>query len=67
MRDMRGYYDKFQVIRRETGEEVDGPKFTLLPDHDPHAKAALLAYADSCEDENPDPAADLRVLAGIDR
>jgi hypothetical protein len=63
MRDLRGYYDKFQVTRRETGEEITGPKFTLLPDHDPHARVALRAYADSCEGENPDLAADLRELA----
>jgi hypothetical protein len=62
MRDMRGFYDKFQVIRRETGEEETGPTFTLLPDHDQHALAALLAYADSCEKENPTLAVDLREL-----
>lgn len=67
MRDMKGYYDKFQVIRRETGEEVAGPTFTLLPDHDHHAKVAVRAYADSCESENPELAADLRLLAEIDR
>lgn len=66
MRDLRGYYDKFQVIRRETGEEITGPKFTLLPDHDHHAKVALRAYADSCESENPQLAEDLRTLADID-
>jgi hypothetical protein len=50
--DPRGYYDKFKVIRRDTGEEVGGFRFTLLPDHDPHARVALRAYAESCKDEN---------------
>lgn len=60
MRDMKGYYDKFIVTRRDTGEEVTGFKFTLLPDHDEHAAAALRAYADLCETDNPGLAADLR-------
>jgi hypothetical protein len=62
MRDMRGFYDKFQVIRRETGEEETGPTFTLLPDHDQHALPALLSYAESCETVNPGLAKDLRDL-----
>jgi hypothetical protein len=62
MRDLRGFYDKFQVIRRETGEEVTQATFTLIPERDPHALAALEAYAASCEGENPDLAADLRAL-----
>jgi hypothetical protein len=62
MRDMRGFYDKFRVIRRETGQEETGPTFTLLPDHDQHALVALLAYAESCEGVNPELASDLRQL-----
>ena len=60
MRDRQGYYEKFQVIRKDTGEEVTGFRFTLLPDHDEHAVVALRAYADSCEAENPSLAHDLR-------
>lgn len=61
--DPKGYYEKFTVIRNDTGEEVTEPRFTLIPSHDEHAKAALLAYADSCESENPGLAADLREMA----
>jgi hypothetical protein len=59
MRDQRGYYDKFIVTRRETGEEIEGFKFTILPD-DPHGRVAIAAYAASCEDENPGLASDRR-------
>ena len=61
--DSRGFYDKFQIIRRETGEEERGPTFTLLPDHDLHARIALRAYAFSCREDNPGLAADLVALA----
>jgi hypothetical protein len=60
--DTRPYYNKFLVVRRETGEEVTEPTFTLIPSHDKHAKVALLAYADACEDDNPALANDLRTL-----
>ena len=42
----------------ETVEEC----FVLRYDRDPHARVALLAYAASCEGENPSLAADLRAL-----
>ena len=35
----------------------------LTPGHDPHAKAALLAYATSCQQEYPALAKDLRTAA----
>jgi hypothetical protein len=63
MRDLRGFYDKFQVIRRETGKEITDATFTLIPARDVHAAPALRAYADSCEIENPALAEDLRELA----
>lgn len=63
MRDMRGFYDKFQVIRRATGREVMQATFTLIPERDPHARVALLAYADACEGENERLAIELRRLA----
>lgn len=40
-------------------EEVEVP-FFLLKFHDPHARAAIRAYADSCEKQFPVLAADLR-------
>lgn len=60
MPDSRGYYEKFTVIRNDTGEEVRGFRFTLIPSHDPHAGTALRAYADAVETENPALARELR-------
>lgn len=62
MHDARGYYSKFTVIRRETGEEVTDATFTLIPASDPHARVALAAYAEACEEDNPGLARDLREL-----
>ena len=64
-RDPDTYYPKFIVIRRsaEIGQEiVVDPRtcFTLIPDHDPHAKVALKAYCDSCEEQMPGLAKALR-------
>ncbi|MBK8035273.1 MAG: hypothetical protein IPK17_38375 [Chloroflexi bacterium] len=56
----RGLYQKYIITKRETGEEVKRPAFVLLPDRDPHARAALRAYADAVEADNPALAADLR-------
>lgn len=52
----KGLYDKFTVTRTDGSSEEGGKHyncryFVLDLDHDPHAKAALLAYADSCEAE----------------
>lgn len=66
MPDMeRGLYGKYIVYRtdREDGEgcrHYDCEYFVLDCDHDPHAKAAIKAYADSCEKDYPDLALDLR-------
>jgi hypothetical protein len=62
MRDQRGYYSKFIVTRRDTGEEVGEATFTLIPEHDEHAVVALKAYATSCAAKNPELARDLRDL-----
>lgn len=54
----RGVYQKF-VVKRTDGKHRKGKKhencfyFVLDCDHDPHAKAALRAYADSCLAEYP--------------
>lgn len=64
----RGLYNKFQ-IRRIDGSSDPGGKhdgcdyFVLDLTHDPHAKAALLAYAKSCKSDYPLLAHDLRVKA----
>jgi hypothetical protein len=59
-RDAKGYYKKFTVTDNRTGEEVDEETFTIKMHSDPHARAALLAYADSVEVENAELARDLR-------
>lgn len=62
----RGIYHKFEVTRVD-GSSAPGGKhcgcyyFVLDLDHDPHAKAALRAYADSCRAEYPRLAADLDI------
>jgi len=64
----KGLYGKF-TIKRVDGKDAPGEKhygcryFVLDIDHDPHAKAALRAYADSCESEYPLLADDLRNMA----
>jgi hypothetical protein len=60
----RGIYHKFDVTRTD-GSSGPGGKhqscfyFVLDLDHDPHAKAALAAYAESCRAEYPRLAEDL--------
>ena len=69
----RGLYGKF-FVERTDGKSAPGQKhhdcdyFVLDITHDPYAKAALLAYADSCEAQYPLLAADLRskYLPGAD-
>ena len=60
-----GIYNKFIVTRTdgksEAGQKHDGCDYFVLDmTHDPHAIAALAAYADSCEAEYPQLARDLR-------
>ncbi len=62
----RGLYDKYKLIWRADGQSGPGQKhdgcryFVLDLTHDDHAQAALAAYADSCEADYPNLAADLR-------
>lgn len=41
----RGLYNKYKIINRETGQEVEGNLFVLKPGTDPAARAALFTYA----------------------
>lgn len=64
----RGLYSKFSVERTdgksEPGQKHDGCEYFVLDvTHDPHAHAALLAYAESCKAEYPLLAQDVRALA----
>jgi hypothetical protein len=49
---------KYDVIKSD-GTRVDGDYFVLRPGRDPHAAAALRAYANSVGADNPDLARDL--------
>jgi hypothetical protein len=65
----QGLVNKFIVYRRDLrdspgGDRQDAYYFVLDVTYDPHSRAALLAYADSCEHEFPLLAADLRILGG---
>lgn len=62
----RGLYSKFSVTRVSREAEVrhySCEYFVLDVTHDPHAAAALRAYADSCEKDYPTLAEDLRELS----
>ncbi len=62
----RGLYEKFEVKRTDgrsaPGEKHDGCEYFVLDlDHDPHALPALEAYANSCREQYPGLAYDLRL------
>lgn len=42
----KGLYNKYQIINRETGQEVEGDYFVLKPSKDQAARVALHAYAE---------------------
>lgn len=64
----RGLYQKFDVIRTDGSDQIGrhnhGHRYFVLDldklATDAHAKAAIIAYAESCEDDYPLLAADLR-------
>ena len=63
-----GIYNKFTVTRNdgkgEPGQKHHGCSYFVLDlNHDPHAKPAILAYAESCCKEYPELAADLLLIA----
>lgn len=66
----KGLYNKFRVERMDgssqPGGKHDGCEYFVLDlTHDPHAKAALLAYAESCKAEYPLLSQDLRAKPAI--
>lgn len=66
----RGLYDKFIVTRTDGQSEIGQLHngclyFPLDLTHDPHAIKAILAYADSCEKDNPKLARDLRAIPPV--
>jgi hypothetical protein len=57
---MVGLREKFRIRRVDGRPMPEGARyFVLRIDDDPHARAALRAYAASCAAENPALAADL--------
>lgn len=62
----RGLYRKYELFRVSVDGErmylVKDPFFVLRHSTDPHAVVALRAYADSCQAECPQLAADLRAM-----
>ena len=48
-----GYWQKYRVIDNRTGEEVHERTFTIKLDSDPHAAAAMRAYANAVWGDNP--------------
>ncbi|MCK9985648.1 MAG: hypothetical protein AzoDbin1_02120 [Azoarcus sp.] len=66
----QGLFGKFHVSRIDGRDAPGGDRhgaryFVIDLDHDPHAKPALRAYAEACEDDFPQLAQDIR--AQIDR
>lgn len=66
----QGLFRKFTVSRTDGSDAPDGKHygcdyFVLDVTHDPHAKAALAAYADAVEATHPQLAADMRQRYGI--
>lgn len=66
----KGLYRKFDVKRVDPEAQKRHPNcayFVLDLYHDPHALPALAAYADSVENENPELAEQLRLIATQER
>lgn len=68
--EQQGLFRKFIVTRTDGSSEPGGKHehceyFVLDVDHDPHAPAALAAYADKCQATHPELAADMRRRYGL--
>lgn len=64
-----GVYRKYNVERTDGsskpgGKHEDCRYYVLDLDHDPHAYPALMAYIESCQEQFPGLAADLRRIIG---
>ncbi len=69
--DTRGVFHKFSVARTDGGslpggEHEDCAYFVLDLDHDPHARAALAAYAYSARESRPQLADDILGIIGAE-
>lgn len=69
--EQQGLFRKFEVRRTDGSDATPMGKhygceyFVLDVDHDPHAAAALVAYADAVEATHPELAADMRKRYGL--
>lgn len=68
--EAQGLFHKFNVTRTDGSDKPGGKHygceyFVLDVDHDPHAKAALQAYALACAATHPQLSADLIVRHGV--
>lgn len=55
MPENRGYYEKYNVYRKDEKVIPDGTRFFVLDlDHDPLARPALLAYIEAGKDQYPE-------------
>lgn len=62
--EQQGVFRKFNVMRVDESDKPGGKHhgceyFVLDTDHDPHAKAALIAYAQSCALSHPQLSKDM--------
>lgn len=48
---MKGLYNKYTIIKNETGKKVTDRCFVLKPDQDPAAREALRTYAKATKNE----------------
>lgn len=70
--EAQGLYQKFKVYRLD-GSDAPGNKhhgceyFVIDMHHDPHAKAALVAYAEDCKTTHPELSNDLLKFCGVKR
>jgi hypothetical protein len=51
--DTSSIWERFNVVDRLNDELVYERTFVLMPDRDPHAMNALMAYAESIKNDNP--------------
>jgi len=68
MNKKKGLHGKYLVTKADGSPTDPGAVyFTLRIDTDPHARAAIWAYIESCREEEPELARDLeRVLLATD-
>ncbi len=60
----KGLYKRYEVTRVDGKEDEPGTTYFVLRFGEKHAKAALLAYANSVQDEQPQLARELRIACG---